>query len=109
LGRVDLQVAPVVKDDCFQAESEYRIVHELRVTEKRMIRFKQKATLLDRHLPLKFPLWSGTRVPLLPIVKIMVGPGRQTAVTRVSVGTLLEQLGYKEIPVTISKRPLQRA
>jgi DUF2971 family protein len=103
------RLAPLAKDDCFQAEREFRIVHELHVTELHQIRFKQKATLLSRYLPLTFPLWMGTRSPMLPIAKVMIGPGRQQAITRVSVNSLLTQMGYTNIPVSVSVRPLQRA
>jgi len=103
------RLAPIAKDDGFQAESEFRIVHELNVTEAHQIRFKQKATLLSRYLALSFPQWMQTRSPMLPIARVMIGPGRQQAVTRVSVNSLLQQMGYANIPISISVRPLQRA
>ncbi len=103
------RLAPIAKDDCFQTENEYRIVHELNVTELHQIRFKQKTTLLSRYLPLSFPLWMGTRSPMLPIVKVMVGPGRHQAITQISVKELLKQMGYGNATVSISARPLQLA
>jgi hypothetical protein len=102
------KLSPVVKDDCFRDEDEFRIVHELDFQEYHRIRFTQKATMLSRHLPLSFPTWMQTRYPIMPLVKVIVGPGRQQAITAVGVKVLLKQMGYGELPVTISQRPLQR-
>jgi hypothetical protein len=103
------RLAPIAKDDCFQTENEFRIVHELNVTELHQVRFKQKRTLLSRYLPLRFPLWNQVRSPMLPIAKVMVGPGRHQSITEISVNTLLTQMGYGNVPVTRSARPLQLA
>jgi hypothetical protein len=103
------RLAPLVKDDCFRAESEFRIAYELTVQEYPQIRMAQKETLLSRYVPLTFPAWTKTRVPTLPIAKLIIGPGRHQAITRVSVMVLLTQMGYANVPVTISERPLQRA
>jgi len=102
------RLAPIVKDECFKAENEFRLVHELNVTELHRIRFVQRDSLLSRYLPLSFPIWMRTRVPMLPIAKVVVGPGRHQAITRVGVVVLLTQMGYGNVPITISQRPLQR-
>jgi DUF2971 family protein len=102
------RLAPLVKDECFAAEDEFRLVHELNVTEMHAIRFQQKETLLSRHLPLSFPVWMQVRYPMLPIAKVTVGPAKQQHISRISVTALLRQMGYGEIPVEISRRPLQR-
>jgi hypothetical protein len=102
------RLAPMVKDECFKAENEFRIVHELSVLEYHRVRVAQKDTLLSRYLPLKFSVWTKTRTPTLPIVKLTIGPGRHQAITRVSAGVLLSQMGYTHVPITISGRPLQR-
>jgi len=47
-------------------------------------------------------------VPLLPIVKVMIGPGNHPAFTKVSVSLLLEQMGYFNVPVEITQVALQR-
>jgi len=101
------RLSPLIKDDGFQSENEFRIVHELQLTEVHLVRFRQKKTLLSRHIPLAFPVWAGNRVPILPVAEVMVGPSRQREVSSVSVGTLLVQLGYRDFKVEISKRPLQ--
>jgi hypothetical protein len=102
------RLAPLVKDDCFRAENEFRIVYELTVAEYDLIRVAQKETLLSRYVPLAFPAWTQTRVPTLPIVKLVIGPGRHQAISRVSAMVLLTQMGYANVPVTLSERPLQR-
>jgi hypothetical protein len=63
-------------------ESEHRIVHELKIAEFPRVRFSQKATMLSRYLPLDFPSWVPQRQSLLPIGKIIVGPGQHTPFTR---------------------------
>ena len=101
------RLSPLIKDDCFQSENEFRIVHELQMTDVHRVRFRQKKTLLSRHIPLVFPVWAANRVPILPIVEVMIGPSRQREVSAVSVNTLLLQLGYRDFKVEISNRPLQ--
>jgi hypothetical protein len=100
-------LAPMVKDPAFRGENEYRIVHELQAQEIGQLLFKQKETLMSRHLPLIFPPpnWA-TRSQLLPIAEVMVGPSRHKEISRVSVETLLRQKGY-QVPVTVSKAPFQ--
>ena len=101
------RLAPLVKNDGFEVEDEFRIVHELQPIEVHQVRFRQKRSLLARYIPLRFPMWMGTRTTMLPIVSIMIGPGRHNEVSRESVRMLLSQMGYANLPVSISKRPLQ--
>ena len=96
------KLAPLAKDPKWKSENEYRIVHELRVAEFPQVRFSQKKTMLSRHLVLNFPCWVKRRASLLPIAKIMIGPGNHPAFTRVSTKLLLEQMGYPELPVEIT-------
>jgi hypothetical protein len=100
-------LAPMVKDPAFRGENEYRIVHEVQAHEMGQLRFKQKETLMSRHLPLIFPpLNYATQSQLLPIAEVMVGPSRHKEISRVSVETFLRQKGYL-VPVTVSKIPFQ--
>ncbi|HEY4045520.1 MAG TPA: DUF2971 domain-containing protein [Acidobacteriaceae bacterium] len=101
------RLAPLVKDRGFRAENEFRIVHELYTHEMNQVQVRQKRNLLSRHIALNFPTWVGSQRPMLPIVEVMVGPSRHPAVSRVSVGTLLHQMGYANVPVTVSECPLQ--
>ena len=84
----------MVKDECFKAEREFRIVHELRVSELNKIRLEHRPSLMSRYLPLSFPQWIGTRQPLLPLAKVMVGPGSHQEITRIGIDVLLRQMGY---------------
>ncbi len=102
-SEVTSRLAPVVKDACFETENEFRLVHGLDASELPRIKFRQKDTLLSRHLPLSFQDF-----PRLPIAKVTIGPGRQQHVSRISVHALLTQKGYRNVPVEISQRPLQR-
>ncbi len=102
------KLAPIAKDVKWKAENEFRLVHELKGEEFGAIRFQQKETMLARYLPLTTPAWMKRRVPILPIAKIMIGPGNHAAFTRVSVALLLEQMGYFNIPVEVTQVGLQR-
>jgi hypothetical protein len=96
------KLAPLAKDSKWKTENEYRIVHELKVAEFPQVRFSQKKTMLARHLALDFPSWVIRRASLLPIAKIMIGPGNHPAFTKVSTKLLLDQMGYPNIPVEIT-------
>ena len=96
------KLAPLAKDPKWKAESEYRIVHELKVAEFPHVRFSQKKTMLSRYLVLDFPCWVKRRASLLPIAKVMIGPGNHPAFTRVGAKLLLEQMGYSDLPVEIT-------
>jgi hypothetical protein len=100
-------LSPIIKDPGFKEEDEIRIVHELQINELGEIQMRQKRTLLGRYVALNFGLrWVGRKLKL-PVTCIVVGPSRHPAVSRVSVGTLLHQLGYEGVPVEISTCPLQ--
>jgi hypothetical protein len=107
-SRLTNQLAPMVKDPAFRGENEYRIVHEFQMHEMSHLRFKQRQSLLALHLPITFPPPnSATHSSLLPIVEVMVGPGRHKEISRVSVDVLLRQKGYYNIPVSVSTIPFQ--
>ena len=103
------RLSPMIKDGGFADEKEVRIVHELYINELNYVKIRQKRSLLGRYIALNFApqSWVGTPGPKLPLVGIVVGPSRHPAVSRVSVGTLLNQLGYQSVPVEISSSPLQ--
>jgi Protein of unknown function (DUF2971) len=91
---------PVVKDPSFRAENEYRIVHQLRTNDFPKLQFKQKKTLMSRHLPLVFQS--------LPIVEVMLGPAHShREISRVSINTCLQQHGYNGVPVSFSAIPFR--
>ena len=93
------KLAPLAKDVRWEAENEFRLVHELKVAEFPKVRFAQKGNTLARLLPLDTPSWMKSRQPLLPIAKVMVGPGNDANFTAISVRLLLDQMGYPNVPV----------
>jgi len=101
------KLAPLAKDPKWQAEKEFRLVHELKFSEFSEVRFKQRGDILARYLPLATPGWVKRRSPLLPIAKVMIGPGNNSSLTRVSVILLLEQMGYVNVPVEVTNVSLQ--
>jgi hypothetical protein len=100
------KLAPLAKDQQWDSEGELRIVHELKVADFPDVRFSQKKSSLARYLPLDFPCWVKERVSRLPIAKVMVGPGENQPSSRISAILLLEQMGYPNVPVEISRSTL---
>jgi hypothetical protein len=97
---------PVLKDDAFEAEREWRIVHRLAPDELTRMKYIQRRMMMSRHLPIEFPAVS-TGKALLPIAQIIVGPSRFKPISRVSVDTLLLTHGYTTRNVTESRLPFQ--
>ena len=95
--------ACMIKHPKFHRESERRIVTGFREDDISKLEFRQKQTLLARHLPIDLTLATG----LLPITRVYVGPGSATAqrVSQVSVGDLLIKCGYRGILVEKSSVP----
>lgn len=102
------KLAPLVKDHSWHDENELRIVHELKNSEFSKVRFAQKSKMISRYLALDTPSWVKHRSPLLPIAKIWIGPNNNPAFTKISLRLLLEQMGYSEIPIEVTKRSLRR-
>jgi hypothetical protein len=102
------RLAPLAKDPKWKVENEFRLVHELELKEASQVRFQQKETMLARYLPLATPAWVKNRTPRLPIAKVTIGPGNHAAFTKVSVALLLEQMGYLNVPVDVTRVSLQR-
>jgi Protein of unknown function (DUF2971) len=97
------KLAPLAKDKKWQSENEFRLVHELKVSEFSNVRFAQKPKMMARYLALDTPAWVKRRSHLLPIAKVWIGPGNHPAFTKISVQLLLEQMGYPAIPVETTK------
>ncbi len=96
--------ACMIKHPKFVGEQERRIVTLLKSGEHAQLEFRQKRTLLARHLPLDLtlPVDNGRK---LPITRIYVGPGPSKQVSKISVGDLLLKYGYQGLPVELSKVP----
>jgi hypothetical protein len=99
-------IAALVKHPKFLSEAERRISTNLRPGEHDQLEFRQKRTLLARHLPVD--LASETDgVRRLPITRISVGPGPSLGqkATRIAVSDLLLQCRYQNVPVELSCVP----
>jgi hypothetical protein len=101
------KLAPLAKAEKWRAENEYRIVHELKVAEFPLVRFKAKSTMIARYVPLDTPIWMPRRASLLPVAKIWIGPGSHQQASKISIGLLLNQMGYPAIPIETSRIALQ--
>ena len=83
---------------------ERRIVAVFHDTDRAALEFKQKQTLLARHLPIDLTI-DKDGLKQLPLTRIYIGPGPAQRVSQVSVGDLLAKFGYRNIPVEISAVP----
>jgi len=102
------KLAPLAKDSKWRSENEFRLVHELKPSEFPHVRFAQKKTRLSRFMALDTNAWVKRRAPLLPIAKVWIGPGNHPSFTKISVQLLLEQMGYSNVPVEVTKCSLTR-
>lgn len=96
-------VVSAVKHHKFEFEHERRIVTKLFEGEHGALQFRQKSTLLARHLPID--LLPNVDDTLLPIEAIVVGPGPAQKVTQIAVSDLLFQNGYNPNIVSRSDVP----
>jgi hypothetical protein len=97
-------IAALVKHPKFSGEAERRIATHYQDGDLKDLIFRQKRTLLARHLPLDIKIVVENALQL-PITRVMVGPGPAQKVTKIGVGDLLLKHGYKNIPVELSKVP----
>ncbi len=102
-----VMIAPMVKDPGFFKEKEYRIAKGYTASDLESLQFKQRVTMMSRHLPLQPQGWVRSEPYRLPISEIMVGPCRHPEISRTSVGTLLQQKRYPPDRLSISKIPFQ--
>jgi hypothetical protein len=102
-----VSVAPLIKDAGFGKEQECRIVKGFQFPDLAKLRFLQKSTMMSRHLPLQPPAGNAFTPYRLPIDEVMVGPCRHPQISRTTVNTLLQQKGYPDGLVSISKIPFQ--
>ena len=93
-----------VKHPQLTGEAERRIVTLLQPGEHQQLEFRQKRTLLARHLPIDLSTGEAA-ARRLPIARIYVGPGPAQKVSKISVGDLLLKYGYQSIAVEISSVP----
>lgn len=95
-------LAAIIKHPKFSSEKEHRIVTHLQPGEHTQLKFRQRRTLLARHLPIDVKVGTPK---LLPLTRVYVGPGPTQRVSQVSVGDLLRKHGYEGLPIELSKVP----
>jgi hypothetical protein len=94
----------IMKHPKFSNEKECRIITKIQDGEQKWLQFRQRRTLLARHLPIKITR-LGDGVDRLPLRCIYVGPGPSQDVSRISVVELLKKYGYQNVKVEVSKVP----
>ena len=95
-----------MKHPKFAGEAERRVAVLYQASEHSQLIFRQKRTLLARHLPIDLAFEGPDGIRRLPITRICIGPGPGQKVSRISVGDLLVQCGYeKDISVELSRVP----
>ncbi len=100
-------LAPMLKDPAFSSEMEWRIIRRITTADAACMKYRQKPSMMVRHLPLRFPSLGGLET--LPIVEIMVGPCRHIQTSVASVSALLRSHRYPpdKTRVTMSRTPFQ--
>lgn len=79
--------APCIKNPAFEDEKERRLIYYLRPDDLKSMRFRQRQSMMSRHIPLRL------NKPL-PITKVLVGPCRHPRLSQVAAGDLLAAAGY---------------
>ena len=90
----------LTKHSKFSSERERRIVTHFQESDRTNLEFRQKRTLLARHLPLDLTI-NGR----LPITRIYIGPSSAKHISKISVGDLLLKYGYTNISIELTKVP----
>ncbi len=86
LWRIEIFTA-LLKHPAFMAEKEWRFVYPFRPDDETPLCFRQRQSIMSRHLPLKL---EGK----LPITGIVIGPCRYSQLSRTAVADLLKKGGY---------------
>jgi hypothetical protein len=96
--------APCLKHPKFRDEREWRLIYYLRPDDPTKMRFRQRQSMMSRHIPLRL-------AKPLPITGVLVGPCRHPRLSRVAVGDLLLTGGYdpNTVKVEITEVPYRVA
>jgi len=101
-------LSSLIKHPKFGGEGERRITTLLQTNEHLSLEFKQRRSLLARHLPITLTVNADGK-ELLPLSRVYVGPGASQDVSRISVGDLLMKHGYQAVTVEKSRVPYRVA
>jgi hypothetical protein len=80
-------LAACLKHPKFEGEREWRLIYQLRDDDVEGMQFRQRQSMMSRHLPLRLP-------QRLPITGVVVGPCRHPELSKIAVCDLLKQAGY---------------
>lgn len=96
--------APCIKNPTFEDEKEWRLIYHLRPGDPTSMQFKQRQSMMTRHIPLRL------KKPL-PITQALVGPCRHPRLSQVAAADLLLAGGYdpNTVKVEITEVPYRMA
>jgi Protein of unknown function (DUF2971) len=86
--------APCVKNPAFRDEREWRLIYYLRPDDPTKIKFRQRQSMMSRHIPLRLK-------KLLPISGVLVGPCRHPRLSQIAASDLLVTGGYDPTVVKV--------
>jgi hypothetical protein len=98
-------LSPVFKNAAFAAEREWRIIKQVSVSDFSQLKFKQRQSMISRHIPVCF----GARTlqpPRLPLIGVRVGPSKHKAETEESARLMLMANSYDINQVEVSSSPI---
>jgi hypothetical protein len=101
------QIAPMMKDNAFQAEAEWR--YAIWHGTKAEMDFAPKSTGLMPYVKFEFGEARGGKPNLLPVTKLYSGPGKFTEAALLAGRTLLEKFEYFDVPIEASAIPYRVA
>ena len=92
--------APLIKNPAFQDEREWRLIYQLgpndphlRPKNPRGLKFRQRQSMMSRHIPL--------HLKTLPVTGVLVGPCRHPCMSKAAVADLLSTSGFNTSAINI--------
>ncbi|HEX3487546.1 MAG TPA: DUF2971 domain-containing protein [Micropepsaceae bacterium] len=99
-------LAPLLKHPTFREENEWRIYKRRPDGDSSGIEFTSRHSMITGHIAVDLRRQIGTGL-LLPVTKILVGPGRNVSLSCVAISAMLNQIGYTNIEVIDCKVPFR--
>jgi len=101
-------IAPLMKHAAFREESEWRIYRRRVDGDTSGIEFVSRNSMITGHITFDLRRPAGIGITLLPISRVLVGPGRHVSLSRAAIAAMLAQQGYADVPVWIATYPFAR-